>query len=138
MTEPEGDRLEDLVIFALGYGVENVRDSGGALVPFVLSETVDGVRAIERFVVGDPMSLEASAAKALEFLDGLDTSVRAVAAYDGFTTVAGTRSDAILAVARDVGSTATTTYAQRYTPKSFLRKARALGAPIRFGTEPET
>ncbi len=85
--------FSDLIFFALDHGVDLVRDSGGPLLPFVVTSS-NGERSLNVFATE---SLEESMAAARQFLAQLPAGAEAFAfAYDGFVTVEGVRTDAIL------------------------------------------
>jgi hypothetical protein len=118
------NRLADLVDRALSHAIDSIRDAGGPLIPFVLTETGDE-RTIHRFAKD---TLEASAAEAHDFVRSRNEALeRAVIAWDGFVTIDGTRSDAILALAYDKHQPETYLFAQRYRPKGFLRSLQSMG-----------
>src|ERR1700733_3583125 len=103
-------RLLKAVSFALADGVKSVRDSKGALIPFAFVEDADGKRSVHRFVA---QPYEVSVEKAVSLLrDNTDAAV-VVIAYDGFVTMDGARTDAILVRDYLNGATKTAVFAQR-------------------------
>jgi len=86
-------RLLKAVSFALADGIKSVRDSKGALIPFALLEDAAGKRTVHRFVA---QPYEVSVEKAVSFLrDNTDAAILVIA-YDGFVTMDGARTDAIM------------------------------------------
>jgi hypothetical protein len=125
MTVDEiGQRLLDLVFFALDHGVKSIRESGDPLVPFVVLEDPDGKRTLQRFVTE---RLENSVEQALAFAAKAAASSRAAVAYDGFVTLDGNRTDAVLVLGRDVDTIKTVRFAQRYKPKRLLQRFQTIG-----------
>lgn len=104
--------LLDLAFLALDHGIGSISDAGGeTLIPFVLTQDRSG-RHLRRFVAD---TLEESVAAARSHLAGLPTSVETVAlAFDGFVTIQGTRSEAIIVQAQRRGFSQSANYAQRY------------------------
>jgi hypothetical protein len=54
-------------------------------------------------------------------------------AFDGFITVEGTRTDAILVEASERNRPAAMRMAQRYSPKNLLRRFQTIGNPAFVG-----
>lgn len=98
MTEHEpgapeaSEALLELIFQALDHGIASI-ERGGPLIPFVLVDGGDGDRSLKRFMADE---LEAAQAAAREHLHGLPGAVRVALAYDGFLTVDGARSDAVI------------------------------------------
>jgi hypothetical protein len=106
--------LLDLAVFAIRHALGGLYGSD-PLIPFTLDET-EGRRRLSRFALE---TLEGSAAAALDHAFGVLSSVDRVAvAYDGFVTVAGTRSEAILVRAADRSEHVSHVFAQRYTRRN--------------------
>ena len=123
-------QFADLVFLALDHGVASVRDSGGPLIPFVIVEQ-DGNRVLHRFAAE---RLEEGEQRAREAIASFPPSVTAYAlAYDGFITIHGTKSDAILVEASERIRPTGVRMAQRYTPKKFLRSFQTVGNPALVG-----
>jgi hypothetical protein len=113
------ERLLDLVLRALDHATESIAH-GGPLIPFVLAETTARDRTLERFVADD---LETAKAMARERITELEQdAARAALAYDGYVTIGGQRSDAILVQAQERGKSASVIFAQRYRPGSKVRR----------------
>jgi hypothetical protein len=105
-------RFAGSCFFALDHGVGSISDTGGAtLTPFVITQDGSG-RQLRRFVAG---TFEDSVAMAQSHASSQPPSVQMVVlAFDGFVTVEGTRSDAVIVQAQRRGSSRGSTYAQRY------------------------
>lgn len=126
------DSLMELAFLALDHGIESVRD-GGPLTPFLVAE-IDGERKLERF---DADTLEEALGRAETAADALPFSAAAYAvAHDGFVTVEGERTDAILVEAAERASERALVFAQRYRPKKLLRKATPIGNAALVGDAP--
>ena len=119
---PPSDQLLDLVFAALDHGIESVQE-GGPLIPFALTEGSDG-RNLTRFVAE---TLEEGQQQARSHLRGQGATARAAIAYDGYLTVDGERSDAVLVEGHERGQAASVTFAQRYRPGGRLRKFTTIG-----------
>jgi nucleotide-binding universal stress UspA family protein len=118
---PASEELVDVVFAALDHGIDSVRD-GGALVPFVLAEDADG-RSLTRFAAS---TLEESQAQARQHAEA-SGAARVALAFDGYLTIDGERSDAILVEAQERGTDASVVFAQRYRPGGRLRKFSTVG-----------
>jgi hypothetical protein len=124
MPQPS-EELINFALFALDHAAGSVVDSGGPLVPFVLTE-VRGQRKIDRFAMGRyeeavqvaRIHLHAQAA------GGLDA---AVVAWDGYVTVEGRRTDAVFVEASAVGEAESVVMAQRYEKRGLRRKVSTVG-----------
>jgi hypothetical protein len=113
------ERLLDLVFRALDHATESIAH-GGPLVPFVLAETAARDRKFERFVADDVETAEAMARERITQLE--QEAARAALAYDGYVTIGGQRSDAVLVQAQERGKSASVIFAQRYQPGSPVRR----------------
>ena len=111
------EELLDLVSMALDHGFGSISDGkSGPLIPFVLFETADGSRQLNRFVADD---LQQSVQRALEHVEQLDHQVvRYAVAYDGYVTMSGTKWDAILVQAGERGHQTGVAVGQRYQRKT--------------------
>jgi nucleotide-binding universal stress UspA family protein len=117
------DELIDLALFALDHGVESIKDAGGPLVAFAVTEGPDG-RNLVRFPTE---RVEEGPAHAREHIRGAGDPVRVAIAYDGYVTVEGERTDAILVEAQERGQPASVIMAQRYRPGGRLRRFSTIG-----------
>lgn len=115
MTEiAASDALVELAFAALDHGLESVRDGDGPLVPFALTEGAEG-RHLTRFAAE---LLEQGQEEARRHVRESDAE-RVALAYDGYLSVEGERSDAILVEAQERGTTISVVFAQRYRPEPF-------------------
>jgi hypothetical protein len=128
--EDADEPLLELVLLGLDHGIDSIRDSGGPLVPFVITEGEAG-RDVHRFV--DERS-DVALKKAYEFVRRrLPDCIRAAVVHDGFTTIDGVRNDAVLALGCMNGNAETFLFAQRYSPTALLRGFRTIGHPTYLG-----
>jgi hypothetical protein len=123
------EELIELALMAIDHGVESVKDGGGPLVPFAITETPAG-RELARFAAE---TLEEGQEQARRHVREAADAVRAAIAYDGFVTLEEERSDAILVEAQERGQPACVILAQRYRPAGRLRKFATLGNPAVLG-----
>ena len=63
----------------------------------------------------------------------LPDAERVAIAYDGFVTVEGERSDAVLVEAHERGQPASVVVLQRYRPRALLKKFAVIGNPALAG-----
>ena len=120
------NELMQLVFLGSGHGIESVRASGGPLIPFLLAGS-DGGNTLHRFVAG---TLEESLGHARRFAYDLGPdALRYAIAYDGYVTLAGQRTDAIMVDAAERGSLRSYIFAQRYRPRSFMQEFEKIGNP---------
>lgn len=125
MTAPQADEaLTDLAFLALDHGIESIKDGSGPLIPFTITEPPPGGRNLQRHVSD---TLEEAQTGAREALRRDTDAVRAALAYDGYITVDGERSDAIIVEAYERGQEHGVIYAQRYQPARLLRKFSTIG-----------
>ena len=124
--------LIDLIFIGLDHGIDSIKDSGGPLVPFVITDT-SGERKIMRFVTEN---LEEGPVKARQHLTELiDKPNFAVIVYDGYITVKDKKFDAVLAQGYDRDDVTSYMLAQRYQPKKLLSKFKTIGNAAFLGTE---
>jgi hypothetical protein len=116
VVEGVEDGLMEFALFALDHALASVVASGGPLVPFCLID-VGGEQTIRRFV-GD---LESGQERARAAVREAAEVNRAAVAWDGYVTVEGVRSDAVLVEASASGSDSVTV-AHRYGRKGRIRK----------------
>jgi hypothetical protein len=72
----------------------------------------------------------------MEFAKNAGNSNRVVVSYDGFVTANGAKMDAVMVVGRERGAADTVVFAQRYTPKKFLKKFQTVGNAAFLGPGP--
>ena len=104
--------LLDLAFLALDHGIGSISDAGGeTLIPFVIWQDDSG-RHLARFVEG---TFEDSVALVRAHVAKLPAEAKLVAlAFDGFITVQGIRSEAVIVQAQRRGTSRSANYAQRY------------------------
>jgi len=124
--------LNTLLFQALDYAVENLRDCGRPLVPFLLYRDENGTR-LER---GVAETLEEGLENCRAVVRDLPSSVTCyVVVYDGYITIPGqAKCDAIIAEGAERGSTGGLRLAQRYRPRSGLfSRFSVVGNPVLLG-----
>jgi hypothetical protein len=129
MGNEYSQELIDLAFAALDHGIDSVRESGGPLIPFVMTES-GGDRRVDRFA---SELLEEALAQAIAHVRAVksEAGTRHVLAYDGYVKLpTGERSDAIYAEGVEADSAVVMGLAQRYRPKRPLRKFEAVGNPM--------
>lgn len=135
-VDPDADPLLLLAFTGLDHAIDSVEASGGPLIPFLFARSgnrlslhrfaadrlEDGVSEVEQRL--EAVLAGADAAQSL----GIDAEVDgACGAWDGYITVEGRRTDAVLARAVD-RTGAEVVLAQRYEVRGILRKtARRVG-----------
>jgi hypothetical protein len=128
--EDADEALLELIFLGLDHGIESLRDSGGPLVPFAITEGKAG-RRIHRFV---DERLDAALEKAYDFVRAhLADFERITVVHDGSTTIDGVRNEAMLALGCVNGKAETFLFAQRYSPPALLRGFRTMGNPMYLG-----
>jgi hypothetical protein len=118
---PASEELIEFVFAALDHGTSMV-EAGGTLIPFVMSETVEG-RELTRFV---SETLEDGREQAKRHASA-SRADRVGVVYDGYLTVEGERSDSIFVEAQERGTDSSVIFAQRYRPRGRLRKFSTVG-----------
>jgi hypothetical protein len=129
MGNEYSQELIDLAFAALDHGVDSVRESGGPLIPFVMSES-GGERRVDRFA---SELLEEAVAQGVAHVQTVRSQPgsRHVLVYDGYVRLPdGDRSDAIYAEGVEADSAVVMGLAQRYRPKKALRRFEAIGNPM--------
>jgi hypothetical protein len=123
----------DLVFHGLDRGIDAIRDSGGPLAPFVITEGEAG-RDVRRFV---DERLDVALDEAYDFVRRhLPDFLRITVVHDGWTTIDGVRNEAILVLGCANGKAETFLFAQRYRPTTLLRGFRTIGNPVYIGKGP--
>ena len=110
-TSTDRPELMDLMFAALDHAVGSIADAGGPMTPFVLC--AEGDRAeLHRFVA---VTVEEGLERAREFIKQVAPEITQVAlAYDGYVTVDGVRTDAVLVDVQAAGTPTSDIFAQRY------------------------
>lgn len=104
----------DFAYIGLDHGINSIADSGGPLIPFVLTQT-GSERKLQRFVTE---KYEDGPLEAERYLKDLTIKPdKALVAFDGFITIDGQRSDAIIVKCYDKFEDEGLILAQRYTSK---------------------
>jgi hypothetical protein len=106
--------LLELIFTALEHGLDSIDDGAGPLVPFVLTDQ-DGEVEIRRFVTERLEEGVTEARRAAR--EAVSGGRIAVAAWDGFITLDGERTDAIFVGAADSPEGPTYTFCGRYRYK---------------------
>ncbi len=88
---------------------------------------------LQRFVAE---SLEQCVEQAMDFAKNAGNSNRVVVSYDGFVTADGAKTAAVMVLGRERGIADTIVFAQRYTPKTFLKKFQTVGNATFLGPGP--
>ena len=116
------DELMAVVVLAAEHAIDSVRD-GGPLVPFVLSESALGTRRLQRILIGSPVDLSTSVARA-RALAGRSAGDEAIVAcaYAGQLGTGPDAQSAIFVEARE-GRAPALVFAQCYRPRRRLRPA---------------
>jgi len=120
------DRFAGLIFLALDHAIDSIKE-GGPLVPFLFHEGPAGERnrALARY---DASFYEESVLRARFAAAALPNSVETcVLAFDGFITVEGIKSDAILVEASQRGRPKGLVFAQRYQPAHGPEVLRKIG-----------
>lgn len=126
------ETLMELMFTGLDHGIDSVKDSGGPLVPFLLTEK-DGEKKLARFVTDRLEEGPVLARKQL--VEQADLADFAVVAYDGYVTIEGTKFDAVMVEGYDKNDAIGYVLAQRYQPKKILSKFKTIGNAAFMGTE---
>lgn len=135
-VEPDADPLLHLAFTGLDHAIDSVEVSAGPLIPFLLERSGDRL-SLHRFVAERLEDGVAEVEQRLEAVVAGDDDARtagvssevdgACGAWDGYITVEGRRTDAVLARAVD-RTGAEVVLAQRYEVRGLLRKtARRVG-----------
>jgi hypothetical protein len=121
----------NLAFAALDHGIDSIK-GGGSLVTFTFTETTEAGRVLTRFAAS---TFEESLSAARQFLS-MSGAVRAAVAYDGYVTVKGERSDAVVVEVYETGTPESFVLGQRYRPKRAFKKFETIGNPAAMGTCP--
>lgn len=124
----------DFLWLALDHGFGSIENGGGPLIPFTMTVNVDGARKLTRYA---SEQLEKGVALAQESIRP-DISLRMYAiAWDGFVTMDGKRTDAIIVEAGEKGARLAAVFCQRYLihPRKLFRSAKCerIGRPALIG-----
>ncbi len=122
--------LLDLVGLALDRAVESLQLQGERFAPFVIVETAQG-RSLHRFVA-EPYEVGVSEARRFVAVPPRDAQ-RVLICYDGFLSLEGHRTDAVLIEAQDCRRPYSATFALRYRPASDEGPIELIGDPMFTG-----
>lgn len=120
--------LLDLVGFALDQAVDSLQ--GGALIPFAVTEAPSGRRVLRFY--GEPYEVGVVQARAFAAVPPADAE-RVLICYDGFLTLQGSRTNAVLIEAQDCRRPYSAAFALRYRPGRDDRPMELLGDPMFTG-----
>ncbi|MFN7943383.1 MAG: hypothetical protein U0X73_17455 [Thermoanaerobaculia bacterium] len=128
----------DFFFLAIDHGFASVEDGGGPLIPFAMTVGRNGERVLTRFAME---RLELGVARAREFVaEHLETTAMYALAWDGFVTLHGERTDAVLVEAADRSEANAVLFCQRYakTKSAILRRTKChrIGNPALIGRPP--
>jgi len=124
------EKLMQLVFMALDHGVDSVRE-GGPLIPFLMSSEGGGI-SMRRF--GSEL-LEEAVALGRRYAAQLPGTVQLAAfAYDGYVTIGGKKSDAIMVEGYERGMPQSVVFGQRYQSAADGKKLELVGNPVSLGT----
>jgi hypothetical protein len=122
----------DFAFVGLDHGINSIIDNGGPLIPFVITET-EGQRNIQRFVTEN---YEHGPILAEKYLKELSIKpLRALIAFDGFVTLDGEKTDAIIIRCFDHSEKEGIILAQRYVRKLEGKGIEPIGNATFLGTE---
>ena len=134
-SEPEQgpNEFQDMFLLALDHGYAMIQENGGPLTPFVMIQRTDGEKGIHRFATE---MLEDGLDEARAYVARERTSIGMYAiAWDGYATVDGERTDAVLVEAGQRGEEQGVLVCQRYRPLDDLSRpfgvfAQPIGEPV--------
>ncbi len=122
--------LNDLLFKALDHAVDSV-STGEDLIPFMLSESAQGQRTLQRFL-SDRLELSVGQAKSAA-ANLSNEVVRYAIAYDAYVTVAGERFDTVVVEAGERGAGPGWSLGQRYRKPSGGHQFEVVGNPMLLG-----
>lgn len=132
-TEPAANDFEEMFLLALDHGYAMIQENGGPLTPFVMIQGTDGEKSIHRFA---NETLESGLEEAIAYVDKERNSIAMYAlAWDGYATVDGEQTDAVLVEAGQRGEEQAVFVCQRYSLLDDLSRpfgvfARPVGDPV--------
>jgi len=127
MQEYVDEEVFDLLDAALDNGVASLAE--GHLIPFAIFDGPAG-RRMARFIA-EPYELAVDQAR--KAVAGAGDADRVLIAYDGYITIQGSRSDALLIEAQDRRRSHSVTFALRYRPASSAGGFETMGDPAFTG-----
>lgn len=120
-VSPDQIKLNDLMFLALDHAVDSIRDSGGPLTPFSITEDENGKRVLARYAGERLDESEAHGKKKIE--EAKAGILRYAFAWDGFVTIDGKKWDAILAEAGDKVAERGMLLCQRYEKEGLTKES---------------
>jgi len=117
MSDPSSEEvmLNDLMFLALDHAIESIKDTGGPLTPFSITEDAAGGKILTRYAAERLEEGEILGKKKIE--EAKARIVRYAFAWDGFVTIEGKKWDAILVEAGDKTRETGLLLCQRYQKK---------------------
>jgi hypothetical protein len=122
---------KSLLLFAMDHATAWLRDAAGPLAPFVVFEGDEHAEQLRTFPAD---TQEESLSSATRFLATECEGCRAVLVYDGMLTQGDSRWSAIYAESIDEHG-AVAVVAQRYRPRTRLRRFESIGNPIHLAVK---
>lgn len=116
------ESFADLFFTAIDHGFRSIEDGSDPLIPFTLTVSTDGRRALQRYYTGE---LQESVAQAqASITPDLPDVIMYAIAWDGYVTIDGERTDAIFVEAGEASDPRGVLFVQRYrhVRKGLLRK----------------
>jgi hypothetical protein len=113
-------KLNELMFQVLDHAVASIKDAGGLLIPFSITEDAGGEKKLTRYAAERLEECEAQAKKSVEEMKA--SIVRYALAWDGFVTIDGKKWDALLIEAGDKVGASGILLCQRYQKKVFFWK----------------
>ena len=108
-------KFMDFMYFGLDHGIDSIREKGGPLNPFVMTQCGEQ-KALQRFVTENYQDGIKAAEESIKFL--MPRPDFALIAYDGYMPWEGKKYDAIFVRAFDKNAKEGLTFLQRYVPKA--------------------
>jgi hypothetical protein len=106
------DPFQEMVLLALDHGFATIAESGWPLTPFVLIQTTDGDKGVHRFATED---IDAGLEEARKDVDDHREGIAMYAiTWDGYATLNGQQTDAVLVEAGQRGAEKALIYCQPY------------------------
>src|SRR5687768_9928579 len=122
------DAFFEFIFLALDHGFGSIEDASGPLVPFTLTISREGEKALTRFAVE---RLEDGVEQAKHHIENEKHKLQMYAiAWDGYVTIDGKRWDAILVEGSERDAESAFLFCQRYEKAGLIKKRNvAVGNP---------
>lgn len=135
MSETPTDeiKMNDLMFKALDHAVFSIVDNGETLIPFTLTEDLEGQRTLNRHVAD---RIEVGVEEGKKMIEATKNEIlRYALAYDGYLTLEGTRWEALFVEAGDKVAETGFLLCQRYKRKKgwFKKGIEPVGNPALVG-----